>query len=229
MIREDELGTLRTVDNIAARPIDLSNPADEWRVDKELAGGGSLMDIGIYALNGARYPVGEEPLEFMATILNPKGDEGFTDVEDIVSWRMRFPSGVIANCLTGYSFSGNRFSVYGSDASLTLEPATDYYEHGLRVMTAQDQTEPQIQERNQFALEMDHLSEAVLNDTPVKTPGEEGMQDVRLMMKIYEAAETRAPVAVDWSYQRDVPAQEGRNNRCNYKGRVKPPPLLICR
>ncbi|SFV26846.1 glucose-fructose oxidoreductase [Devosia crocina] len=213
MIRDGELGTIRSLDNVAARPIDLENPADEWRVVKDLAGGGSLMDIGIYALNGARYLLGEEPVEISATISNPEGDERFTDVEDILSWRMRFPSGVIANCLTGYSFSGNRFSVYGSDASLTLEPATDYYKHGLRVMTEEEQTEPQIQEKNQFALEMDHLAEAVLNDTPVKTPGEEGLQDVRLMLKIYEAAETGAPVTIDWSYQRAVPAEQGADQQ----------------
>lgn len=213
MIRDGELGELRTVDAVAARPIELSNPADEWRVDKALAGGGSLMDIGIYALNGARYLTGEEPVEVMAAISNPEGDERFTDVEDLVSWQMRFPSGVIANCLTGYSFSGNRFSAFGSDASLTLEPATDYYEHGLRVVTEQEQTEPQIQEQNQFALEMDHLSEAVLNDTPVKTPGEEGMQDVKLMLKIYEAARTKGPVAIDWTYERAVPAEEGADRQ----------------
>jgi len=209
MIRDGDLGELRSLDNVAARPIDLENPADEWRVDQDLAGGGSLMDIGIYALNGARYLTGEEPVEVSATISNPEGDQRFHDVEDIVAWRMRFPSGVIANCLTGYSFSGNRFSVYGSEASLTLEPATDYYKHSLRVMTEEEQTEPQIPEKNQFALEMDHLAEAVLNDTPVKTPGEEGLQDVRLMLKIYEAAESGGVVPIDWSYERAVPAEQG--------------------
>jgi len=34
----------------------------QWRLSKELAGGGSMMDIGIYAINGARYMVGEEPI-----------------------------------------------------------------------------------------------------------------------------------------------------------------------
>ena len=36
-----------------------------WRLNKQLAGGGALMDIGIYALNGARYMVGEEPMYLM--------------------------------------------------------------------------------------------------------------------------------------------------------------------
>ncbi len=34
----------------------------QWRLNKQLAGGGSMMDIGIYAINGARYMVGEDPI-----------------------------------------------------------------------------------------------------------------------------------------------------------------------
>jgi predicted dehydrogenase len=34
----------------------------QWRLNKQLAGGGSMMDIGIYSVNGARYMVGEEPI-----------------------------------------------------------------------------------------------------------------------------------------------------------------------
>lgn len=204
MIRDGELGDVRVIENVAARPIDLENPADQWRVKRDLSGGGALMDIGIYALNGARYLLGEEPVEITAAIHNPEGDERFRNVEDVVMWRMRFPNGVIANCATGYSYSANRFSVHGSEASLTLEPATDYYRHNMYVTKAEVREEPQIEEKNQFALEMDHLSEAVLNDTEVKTPGEEGKQDVRLMMAIYQAADSGEAVQVDWEYRRPV-------------------------
>ena len=34
----------------------------QWRLKKELAGGGAMMDIGIYSINGARYMIGEEPI-----------------------------------------------------------------------------------------------------------------------------------------------------------------------
>jgi predicted dehydrogenase len=35
---------------------------NQWRLKKALAGGGSMMDIGIYALNASRYATGEEPV-----------------------------------------------------------------------------------------------------------------------------------------------------------------------
>src|SRR5690348_9202713 len=46
----------------------------QWRLNKKLAGGGSLMDIGIYSINGARYMVGEEPVWVTAheTKTNPE-------------------------------------------------------------------------------------------------------------------------------------------------------------
>ncbi|HEY2727314.1 MAG TPA: Gfo/Idh/MocA family oxidoreductase, partial [Parafilimonas sp.] len=34
----------------------------QWRLNKALSGGGSMMDIGIYSVNGARYMIGEDPV-----------------------------------------------------------------------------------------------------------------------------------------------------------------------
>ena len=35
---------------------------NQWRLNKSLSGGGAMMDIGIYSVNGSRYMVGEEPV-----------------------------------------------------------------------------------------------------------------------------------------------------------------------
>ena len=78
----------------------------------------------------------------------------------------------------------------GSKGTLELDPATDYYEHRLYVERGKEREERKIQAQNQFALEMDHLSGCVMENKQPKTPGEEGLQDVRLMTAIYQAAET---------------------------------------
>ncbi|MBC8111812.1 MAG: Gfo/Idh/MocA family oxidoreductase, partial [Verrucomicrobia bacterium] len=58
----------------------------QWRLNKVLAGGGPLMDVGIYAVNGCRYVTGEEPISVKATF-NTKTDlEKFKEVEEALSW-----------------------------------------------------------------------------------------------------------------------------------------------
>src|SRR5258707_15508532 len=43
----------------------------QWRLNKALAGGGPLMDVGIYALQSARMLAGEEPVAVSAMMVNP--------------------------------------------------------------------------------------------------------------------------------------------------------------
>ena len=43
----------------------IGDPA-QWRLNRKLAGGGCMMDIGIYSLSAARYLSGEEPTEVFA-------------------------------------------------------------------------------------------------------------------------------------------------------------------
>lgn len=79
--------------------------AEQWRLKSELAGGGALMDVGIYALQGARYLAGEEPIE--VTAHETKSDpEKFSEVDESIFWTLKFPSGLIANCATTYLFRG---------------------------------------------------------------------------------------------------------------------------
>jgi predicted dehydrogenase len=59
LIRSGKLGKIQTIDTASGFNI---RPG-EWRLDGKLAGGGPLMDMGIYALNGCRYLTGEEPVE----------------------------------------------------------------------------------------------------------------------------------------------------------------------
>ncbi|HEX4769756.1 MAG TPA: Gfo/Idh/MocA family oxidoreductase, partial [Bryobacteraceae bacterium] len=65
---------------------------NQWRLTKKLGGGGSMMDIGIYALNASRYLSGEEPTEINAMIYTTPNDPRFKEVEEHVTFQLRFPS-----------------------------------------------------------------------------------------------------------------------------------------
>lgn len=190
-IAQKELGILKAIVADHGRNLDPKDPADQWRMNKKLAGGGSLFDIGIYSLQATRYITGEEPTEISAMIYSTPNDPRFREVEENVNFMLRFPSGVLANCTSSYGYANvKRYQVMGSKGTLELDPATDYYEHRLYVEQGEVREERNIQPQNQFALEMDHLSECVMQNRQPKTPGEEGLQDVRLMTAIYEAAQT---------------------------------------
>ncbi len=182
------IGTPRLVVGDHGRILDLDNPRDEWRAKQVLAGGGSLFDIGIYSLNGARYLLGEEPAEVAARYLPGSGR---TEVEEGVAWTMQFPSGAAASCTSSYLIEGaKRLRVQGTEGEVTLDPATDYYVRNLTLTRGTTHRRIVIPNPNQFAAMLDEMAEAVQADREPKTPGAEGLRDVRIMRAVYEAADT---------------------------------------
>lgn len=180
---------------------DLQNQSSEpqWRFDKELAGGGALPDIGIYCLSTIRFILGEEPTELTASLYSTPGDPRFAEVEETVVWTMRFPSGALATCSTSYGQHRSTYlRVHMEGGWIGLDPAFEYRGLQMQVAHADRQTEVVaqrlLQERNQFATEIDHMSECVLNNKRPFTPGEAGLQDHVIMEAICEAARTGRPV-----------------------------------
>ena len=163
---------------------------DKWRADKKLAGGGSLYDIGIYSLNGARYLLGEEPSAVTASYRAPSGRPNVT-VEEGVAWTMTFPSGATANCSSSYLVDeAKRIHVQGTEGEVTLDPATDYFVRNLYLKTGNKTTQIAIPQANQFSAMLDEMALAVREDREPKTPGAEGLRDVRIMEAIYQAADS---------------------------------------
>jgi predicted dehydrogenase len=192
MARSGELGRTKVI--VSEHGFNIGDPR-QWRLNKELAGGGSLMDIGIYALNAARYLTGEEPAELSAMTYTTPGDPRFKEVEETINFQLRFPSGILANCSSSYGYdSQNRYRVVGTDGWMELEPATVYSGLRMRVHKNNVLEDVQLPVRDHFALEMDHMSGCVMENREPLTPGEEGLRDLRIMMAIYEAGKTGGTV-----------------------------------
>lgn len=192
--RSGELGPIQAIITNAGWCV--TNP-DQWRLKKDLAGGGSLMDIGIYALNGARYLSGEEPTEINAMSYTAANDPRFKEVEENIYFQMRFPNGALANCTSSYGyFHTSQFRVIGTKGWLEMDPATWYTGLRLKVGDNDGIVEKELPARDHFALEMDHMSQCVMDNKEPLTPGEEGLRDITLMMAIYESARTGKTVKV---------------------------------
>jgi len=194
LARSGELGPTQVI--LADHGFNIGDPK-QWRLNKALAGGGSMMDIGIYSLQAARYLTGEEPTEINAMIFTSPGDVRFKEVEETINFQLRFPSGVQANCASSYGYSGqNHYRVVGTEGWFELEPATSYTGLRMRIRRGQELEEPDLAERNHFALEMDHMSGCVMDNKEPLTPWEEGLRDLKIMTRIYEAASTGKTVKI---------------------------------
>ncbi len=175
------------------------NGAQQWRHKRAMAGGGSLPDIGLYCLNTARFLTGEEPVEIMATQYSPRNDPRFADVEETVSFMLRFPSNFIANCFTSYGARDDKHQRLNFETA-SVDMPNAYMYRGQEMMithrdgdyTAKDRLV--ITPNNQFAAEIDHMADCVRDNRVPRTPGEEGLQDHILMEAIYQSAREGVPV-----------------------------------
>jgi predicted dehydrogenase len=198
MARSGELGKLK---NFLTSNGQLQKDPSEWRLKRALAGGGPLPDLGIYCLNAARYLSGEEPIEVSALQHSSPNDPRFREVEEQIDFTLRFPSGLLASCATSYSVHGSKgYRLLGDKAWVELDPAYPYRGQRMRISRGdsgdEQLIEPKLEAQNQFALELDHMAQCVLEGRRPHTPGEEGMQDMRLIAAIYAAADSGRSVTL---------------------------------
>jgi len=185
---EKVFGELKTIDAAFSRTINVG----EWRLNKKLAGGGPLMDVGIYALQTCRFVSGREPVEVSAKFGPINDPVKFAEVEASVEWEMTFPGGLKTTCRTNYDRGGDKsFLVTAEKGNFGLDPA--YYYNSSKG-TRSDGQEINLPAVNQFAAEMDDFAQCIMNNKPSKVSGEEGLRDVKIMMAIYESARAGKPV-----------------------------------
>ncbi|HEV8506851.1 MAG TPA: Gfo/Idh/MocA family oxidoreductase, partial [Chitinophagaceae bacterium] len=77
----------------------------QWRLKKELSGGGAMMDIGIYSINGARYMIGEEPIWVTAQETKNNKEKFKEGIDETIQFQLGFPGGAVASCLSTYSLN----------------------------------------------------------------------------------------------------------------------------
>jgi predicted dehydrogenase len=190
--RSNELGKTKVI--LSDAGFNMGDP-NQWRLKKDLAGGGSLMDIGIYALQAARYLSGEEPAQVNAMMYSTPGDPRFKEVEEAINFQLRFPSGILANCTSSYGYAWqSHYRVVKSEGWLEMDPATAYSGLRMRVHRGNTIEEKDLPVVDHFAAEMEHMSSCVMENKEPLTPGEEGLRDLTIMKAIYEAANTGTSV-----------------------------------
>lgn len=186
MRKEGELGKVLFFQGLSGFAI--GDPT-QWRLNKKLAGGGAMMDIGIYSINGARYMIGEEPLWVTAqeTKTNPeKFGEG---VDETILFQLGFPGGAVASCLSTYSMNNlDSFFLNGEKGFAELQPATGYGPIKGRT----NKGELMLPHVTHQTVQMDEMAGIILEGKQPVVPvdGEEALKDLKIIDAIYAAVKT---------------------------------------
>ena len=179
--------------------LDGSKGPDQWRLDAELAGGGALVDVGVYPLNTTRYLLGADPgaVEAMAHASEPFGDRPDDSdsprfADEHVHVLASFPEGVVGEFTA--SFSGDADSwleLAGSDGRIRVEDAfVPGADRTVRVSTTDGDVELSGLGADETREEFDYFAHCVLTGTPPEPDGQDGLTDVAIMDAAYEAAES---------------------------------------
>ncbi|HEU4721423.1 MAG TPA: Gfo/Idh/MocA family oxidoreductase [Gemmatimonadaceae bacterium] len=182
--KEKELGEVRLIES--GFGFSIGDPT-QWRLKHALAGGGPLMDVGVYSIQSAEMIAGQYPIA-VAAMTTKTDPVKFKEVEESMTYELKFANGISASCTTTYKVNGfNRTTAYADRGSFGLAPAFNY--GGIRGWRS-DRKELAAAEIDQFATEMDDFADCIINNRPTTVPGEMGMRDVQTMMALYESART---------------------------------------
>jgi predicted dehydrogenase len=186
MRKEGELGKILFFQGLSGFRIGDPN---QWRLNRKLAGGGAMMDIGIYSINGARYMVGEDPIWVTAeeTKTNPeKFKEG---VDETIQFQLGFPGGAVASCLSTYTMNNlDRFFLNGEKGFAEMQPSTGY--GPIKGRTHKGELDhPHMTHQT---IQMDEMAGIILEGKQPVVPvdGEEGLKDLKVIDAIYLAVKS---------------------------------------
>jgi glucose-fructose oxidoreductase len=169
---------------------------DNIRLKKE-RGGGTLWDIGIYCINAARYLYREEPEEVFAAAAN-NGERRFREVEEMISAVLRFPGERLATFTCSFGAADTAtYRLVGTEGDLCLDNAYEYADSMEMTVTVKGKTqERRFPKQDQFAPELLHFSDCVLEGKEPAASGREGLADVRVIQALYQSARTGRPVSL---------------------------------
>lgn len=194
MRKDGELGKIMFFQGLSGFAI--GDPG-QWRLKKELAGGGAMMDIGIYSINGARYMVGEDPVWVTAQETKTNTEKFKPGVDETIQFQLGFPSGAVASCLSTYSMNNlDRFFLNGTKGFAELQPSTGYGPIKGRTNKG-ELTQPHMTHQT---VQMDEMTAIIMDGKQPIVPvdGEEGLRDLKIIDAIYKAVSTGKKVELKW-------------------------------
>ncbi len=196
LVRSGKLGKIDVINTLFSE-LHVAGKSIGWLLDSKVAGGGPLMDLGVYCVNTSRWLVEEDPVEVSAHAWK-KDAERFRDVEEGISFRMHFASGLVVQGTSTYSSAISSFMfVQGTRGWACLTPAFPFdEERRLTGKIGGKWFEKKFKVVDEFAPELDAFARAIQTKKRVEPDGRQGHRDMIILEAIYESARKKEPVGV---------------------------------
>lgn len=198
LIQDGELGRIDTIHTTFS---ELQTPgvSPSWLLDAGLAGGGPLMDLGVYCVNTTRWLVEEDPVEVRAESWKHDARK-FGEVEEGISFRMCFPSGLVALGSSTYgAVLSSLIFVQGTKGWVSLAQAFPFdVERRLTGKIGGRPLDRKFKVADEFAPEIDAFASAIQEKRAVVPDGVQGHRDMIILDAIYESARKGQPVVIGY-------------------------------
>jgi len=160
-------------------------------VDVRLAAGldgGGLMDVGCYCVSGSRLVAGVEPSRVFGWQVPAK-----SGVDENFSGMLQFPSGLVAEFVTGFTSDHRSLEVIGSRTTLSLRDPWQAELGGLRL----GDRDVDVAWDDPYRLEMENMSAAILGDGQPLLGRADALGQARTIDALYRSAASGAVVSLD--------------------------------
>lgn len=156
---------------------------DQWRLVKSLAGGGALLNMGVYAIQGVIYAAQELPISVTAQEFSTNPSY-YKDTDETITAQFKFASGTVGSIITSHNAKGDRIFASCENGWIELDKAHSY---GVIRGKTSDGTIIDSGPQSQQALQMDDFALHILEGAVNKAPGSMGRRDMIICEAIYES------------------------------------------
>ncbi|RJT07181.1 D-xylose 1-dehydrogenase Gfo6 [Halococcus sp. IIIV-5B] len=165
---------------------------DQWRLTPDLTGyGTSVMDLGIYSINTARYLLDRDPVAVQSMMATEH--EAFEGLEDErASFMLDFDGVEMVSTATQNGQEDSQLTITGTEGQVEIRPAFPgtCRLHVRRGDQSLDFDREEFGAVEEMREEFDYFADRLLTDAPIEPDGEHGLHDLRTIEAIHEAAET---------------------------------------
>jgi len=195
LIHDGKLGKIDVIHTAFSELHGPSSPA--WLRDAQLAGGGPMMDLGVYCVNTSRWLVEEDPVEASARVWTHDTTR-YREVEEGLTFCLQFASGLVVQGSSTYSSAMSSFIyVQGTKGWVCLSPAFAFEEERrLSGKINGRWLEKRFKLIDEFAPEIEAFAKAIQHNDTVAADGLQGHRDMIILRALYDSARNQEPVDI---------------------------------